>query len=423
MKRARSLFCASLAAIAPAIGLCQDPAAPKSIFEKGNLAWKDVLTDNATGAITAAAMLGIKGDSVRPVENLRDLVVSLEGLGSDNERGTFGISITPARTNLAKPDLVRYHQRENYGYRLLASTTLSYAQGDTEISSIKFARRAVAVDTGLFLNPDDDPVIALNNAYAGRDSRGNAITAPTECSFPVLFPPKPPPNQPAATLPPTAPSTPAPSAPPSSANTPATAPALASTTDAKAPALAAAEEAARSKQAYNACAQKVLDGLRWNRSYLSASLATGWIKPADGGGDQRKLGRAAVVGLVYGFDHLEYLKQGAALTLAWRRTLDEPILDTLTTTDVRTKNSNLVMIRLAGGSETIRALIEASNAKGEVTPSQRAFTRALGVDFRVMKDLWLNLRVGRQRTIDGSDTEVGSLLSISYSPTALIATK
>jgi hypothetical protein len=422
MKLARSVFCASLAMTAPAIGLCQEPPAPKSIFEKGNLAWKDVLTDNATGAITAAAMLGIKGDSVRPVENLRDLVVSLEGLGSDNERGTFGISITPARTNLAKPDLVRYHQRDSYGYRLLASTTFSYAQGDTEISSLKFARRAVAVDTGLFLNPDDDPVIALNNAYAGRDSRGDAITAPTECSFAVLFPPKPPPSSPTVTPPPTAPSTPATTAPPPSASTPATAPALASTGDAQAPALAGAEEAARSKKAYSACAQKVLDGLRWNRSYLSASLATGWIKPADGG-DQRTLGRAAVVGLVYGFDHLEYLKQHAALTLAWRRTLDEPILDTLATTDVRTKNSNLVMIRLAGGSETIRALVEASNAKGEMTPSQRAFRHALGVDFRVMKDLWLNLRVGRQRTIDGSDTEVGSLLSISYSPTALIATK
>ena len=54
------------------------------------------------------------------------------------------------------------------------------------------------------------------------------------------------------------------------------------------------------------------------------------------------------------------------------------------------------------------------------TASQRAFTRALGLDLRVQEDLWLGLRFGRQRKIDGSGTEIGSLLSLSYSPTGLL---
>lgn len=169
-----------------------------------------------------------------------------------------------------------------------------------------------------------------------------------------------------------------------------------------------------------ACADAVLKQLRWNRSYLSVSLATGWIKPADGGGAQHTLGRAAVVSLVYGFEHIPALRENAALTLAWRRTNDDPVLSTLGAGTVTTRNSQLAMARLAGGSSTLRGLIEASNARGLTTPSQRAFTRALGIDVRVQKGLWVGLRVGRQRTIDGTGSEVGSLLSISYSPTALL---
>lgn len=158
------------------------------ILKRGNLDWKDLLTDNATGPITATAMLGMKGDVVRPVENLRDIVVSLEGLGTDGEKASFGIAVTPARTQLARPSLARYDDPKNWPYRLLTATTFSYAQGNTKIEGADYARRAVAVETGFFLDRDDDPVIAVNNAY-----RKQTLGA---CKFGTLFDMEPPPMQP-----------------------------------------------------------------------------------------------------------------------------------------------------------------------------------------------------------------------------------
>jgi len=376
-----------------------DPKDVGEIVSRGDLKWKDLLTDNATGAVTAATMLGFKGDVLRPVENLRDLVVSLEGLGADGEKATFGLAITPARTSIARPQMARYDAPGNWGYRLLTATTFSYAQGKTTVRGASYARRAVAVDAGLFLDRNDDPVVAVNNAY-----REQTLPA---CRFGNLFKLEPPPGL-------------SPSPPPFPPTAPGAAVPVTPTPGAAVPSLAPAADLEKQKKAIQACTDAVIKGLRWNRSYLSASYATGWIKPDDGSGDQRALGRAMVVGLVYGFDHVSALRNNAALTLAWRRTTDEPVLSTLAAATVTTRDTSLAMARLAGGSDSLRGLIEVSNAKGQVTPSQRAFTRALGLDLKVRKDLWIALRVGRQRTIDGNDTEVGSLLSISYSPTALL---
>lgn len=369
------------------------------IISRGDLKWKDLLTDNASGPVTAATMLGMKGDSLRPVENLRDLVVSLEGLGADGEKGAFGLAITPARTSLARPQMARYDAPGNWPYRLLAATTISYAQGKATVSGADYARRAVAVDTGFFLDRNDDPVIAVNNAY-----REQTLPA---CQFGHLFKLEQPSGAP-------------PAPPPFPLAAPAAAESASPTAGPAVPKLAPAEDLEKQKKAVQACTDAVLKGLRWNRSYLSASYATGWIKADGGDGEQRTLGRAFVVGLLYGFDHVSALRNVASLTLAWRRTTDEPVLSTLASASVTTRDTELAMARLAGGSSSLRGLIEVSNAKGEVTPSQRAFTRALGLDVRVQKDLWIALRVGRQRTIDGNDTEVGSLLSISYSPTTLL---
>jgi hypothetical protein len=370
------------------------------IIRRGELEWKDLLTDNATGPVTAATMLGMKGDALRPVENLRDLVVSLEGLGADGEKGSFGLAVTPARTSLARPQMARYDDPRNWPYRLLTATTFSYAQGKTTLRGAQYARRAVAVEAGFFLDPDDDPVRAVNKAY-----REQVLPA---CAFGKLFKLEPPPF---AAEPPPLPAAPGPAAPAVPA-TPTPGPAV--------PKTAPAEDLEKQKKVIQACTDAVLKGLRWNRSYLSASYATGWIKPDDGGGEQRTLGRALVVALVYGFDQVSALREVASLTLAYRRTTDEPVLSTLGSAAVATRDTSLAMARLAGGSSSLRGLLEVSNAKGQVTPSQRAFTRALGLDVRVQKDLWIALRVGRQRTVDGADTEVGSLLSISYSPTALL---
>ena len=65
--------------------------------------------------------------------------------------------------------------------------------------------------------------------------------------------------------------------------------------------------------------------------------------------------------------------------------------------------------------------IEVSDARSrEITASQRAFKQALGLDYRITDGAWINLRVGKQRTVDGTDDETGTLFNVSYSPEALL---
>lgn len=118
------------------------------------------------------------------------------------------------------------------------------------------------------------------------------------------------------------------------------------------------------------------------------------------------------------------LKDRAALAVSFRRTWDEPVLSSLVTGPAQEKDSSLLVARLTGGSDRFRALIEGSNAKARegTTPSQRAFKAAIGVDVKLpYEGLWVSLRVGKQETVTGDDTEVGSFLNISYSPTALLS--
>lgn len=373
---------------------------PETIFEKlkGKISWDELLTDHAPGSISASNMLGISGDTVTTVENVRDVVVSLKGLSSNGSNGTLGISITPARTSISPMNLSTY--ASGAMWRLLGATTIGYAQGDATIEGMDFERRAMSIETSLFWREADDPVLAY--AFGIRDGIG-----PCGRIFETVKPAGPA----AEALKPAAPTG---AGPGEDAPRP--------------PKVVTGAEADEVKKRAAECKDTVIKALRWNRSQSFASLATGWIKPSDGSSGQQSLGRTAVIGLSYGFDGLGFLnlKDRAALAVSYRKTWDEPVLSSLVTGPVRDKDSSLLVGRLTGGSDRFRALLEGSNAKAGdgVTPSQRAFKAALGVDVKLpYEGLWISLRVGRQQTVTGDDTEVGSLLNISYSPTALLSGK
>jgi hypothetical protein len=367
---------------------------------KGKISWDELLTDHAPGSISASSMLGISGDSISTVENVRDVVVSLKGLSSNEGKATLGISVTPARSSLAPMDLSTYASGPHW--RLLGATTAGYAQGDTTIEGKQFERRAVSIETSLFWREKDDPVLAY--AFGIRDQTG-------PCAG--IFKPAEPAGGTASALKPAAPAGP----PGRGAQ---------SEDAARPPSVVTGPEADEVRKRAAACKDSVIKALRWNRSQSFASLATGWIKPTDGLPQQESLGRTAVVGLTYGFDGVDLmgLKDRAALAVSFRRTWDEPVLSSLVTGPAQEKDSSLLVARLTGGSDRFRALIEGSNAKARegTTPSQRAFKAAIGVDVKLpYEGLWVSLRVGKQETVTGDDTEVGSFLNISYSPTALLS--
>lgn len=347
-----------------------------------------LLVDYSAASVSAAELAKLGTTPVTVVENVRDISVALQG-DTPLSKKVFGLAITPARTPLAFPriSLAEYAGRaddsrrdwKTLPMRLLGSTTFGYAQGESEHGGVAFRRKAVSLETSAFFRASDDPVVAVADSGAVKcalDAIGEAPPKPTGAERPILKPVKP-------------------------------------------------EERKKAADAYNDCAAPVLAALdeRWNRSRFSLSWATGWINRADGSGEQVRLGHTIGLGLIYGFDHVDMamLKNRAAITLVLRRGSGEPVLDTLTSGPLDRADSTLAALRFSGGSASFRGLAEVSNARStSITTNQARMRRALGIDYRVADGMWLGLRTGKQRKLDNSGEEVGSFLTLSYSPSATL---
>lgn len=410
MSRLSRVLCLAAALLcAPSLRAAEQAPDWVQIFEEASHVtdWKDLLADTASGSVSAASLLGISGESVTPVENLRDVVLGLQGLGSGGDRGTLALSVTPGRTGIAPVPYASY--RRSALARLWAATTFAYAQGDADIEEKSFARRALSVETSLVLHEGDDELVIIGDTL--KNPRG------TECDVDQLddvqaarkvYEQAREAQQHEADL--------------------AMAKAIAQghyppDTEPQPVTVVMQENAlSQAKQAhYKACFDQALKRVRWNRSRLALMYGTGWIKPASGGGRQEGLGQTLVVSLNYGFESLPSLRERLGLMLTYRQTWAEPVLSSLAAGTPGRKSSALLIGQLAGGNSRIRALAQFSNARSrDITASQRAFKEAAGLDLRVLEGLWLNLRVGRQRAVGGDSNETGSLLSLSYSPSALL---
>lgn len=412
---ARRLTALALAAsvlyATPSAAEDQTEAMWKEIYKKaeGATEWTDYLSDSAAGSVSAASLLGISGETVAPVQNLRDLVAGLKGLSSGGDEGTLAVSFTPGRTGISPVSYAWY--ASSTLARALASTTFGYAQGDADIEDAAFERRAVSVETSFVLHDADDEVVMV----------GNVLAQPvgTECDFDALpdvqklradYDADKEKRQLAADL---------------KVQADIAAGKLSPGTDSP-PVNVVLQDSDLAKvknKHFEACFAATLKKVRWNRSRLAFMYGTGWIRPKSGGGGQEGLGHTVVGSFAYGFEELSWAwpKNHIGLTVTYRQTFNEPVLESLVTGPINEKNGSLVVGQLAGGSNRIRGLVEVSNAKSsDITASQRAFKQAFGLDVRVYEGTWLNLRVGRQRSIKGDETETASLLSITYSPSALL---
>lgn len=346
-----------------------EESSPKVLFGTKDDDWSRYRADTAAGSISAFALLGVATDHITNVENVRDVTVALKGFGTKDNG--IGVSVTPARTSIDPISMnlsTYYDNGKRFSlYRLLGSTALGYARGTTQISGVDFNRQAVSIQTNYFFFPADDPVIAVTDK----------LNTPA-CKFGAAKPGLTPEEQ--------------------------------------------AKEDAAEKAKKDNCAKQALDELRWNRSQVSLSYATGWIEPESGSQGNQALGRTLALGLTYGFEGVGGpLEKNAAMYLTLRRSMDEPVLETLATASVERKDSNLAVLRLTGGSSQLRGLVEVSNANAsQVTPTQRAFKRALGIDYRLAEGTWLAFRLGKQQTFDGTKTATTSMLNLSYSPTGLL---
>ncbi len=346
--------------------------------------WPAYLTDASASAVSAAGILGISGESVTTVQTLRDVAVGLKGLSTDGNGATLAVSLTPGRTGLSPISLEQYVA--NPFLRFVSNITFGYAQGDTEISSTKFERRAVSVEASHLVFARDDLVVSYPALYARKDdgcaSPTTAIKSPTGAEIGAA--------------------------------------------DVLEPSDGGFQEVPEDEQnAADAlaaeCYRKAVNEQRWNPSRFSVAYGQGWINGQDDADGEESLGRTLALSGAYGFEGLGKLSDALQLSATYRHTRAEPVLESLITGPFMKRDTTLWVGRLTAGSRRFRALVEVSNAdKHDVTASQRAFRQALGIDLRVRETLWLSLRIGKQRTVDGTDDETGSIFSISYSPSALL---
>ena len=327
-----------------------------------------VAFENAPSNVSALSFIGIDSDTLSVIENVRDFTLSLKAIDSDN---SFGLSITPARTNLMPVNIHDYYR--NPYTRLWASTTFSYAQGKSDINEISFERKAYSVEASYFLEKDkDDPLIIYWNDLKGSNKE-------SICN--ILEPEEPDQNGSVE--------------------------------------FQRITDDDSTKNRAQKCREASLKKARWNASRLWGSLATGRYKEA-GGGQSGSLGTSAVIGVTWGHDFGSYLdiKQSAiALTAGVKIIANAPTLETMANPTPEERDTVLAVIRAAYGSENFRFILEGSNIKNRApTALDRNYKTALGIDMKVSEELWLKFRHGKQRRIDNSGEENGTILTISYSP-------
>jgi hypothetical protein len=449
----------ALLAVVPLAALAQggtpSAAQPITLSEtiKGKIdatSIEGLLLKAADGQVSAAALAGVKADVVEEVHNLRDYNVMLKAL--DKNASGIGFAVTPARTRNPFPSVSLQEYRESGWVRFAASTSFSYAQGTSPIGGKEFTKQAVSISSSGFFHADHDPVVHLAKttecAKAAQDVLvEKGFDKPTLSEGTILE------DLVAAAAQGDADARNAIAAIRQRAASGAEG--TAEEREAKRKARRQAElldglearqqiaagnakaaDAALAKalraspeveqaalKAFNDCAKRVLDelGKQWNRSRYSVSFGTGTVKAKDGTGSGEGLGRTLAASVLYGFEHVDALRNRAAITVTVRRSQGEPIASTLGSANVRTKDRTLTGVRLSGGSSGFRALIEANNRKDEeVGATESTLRRALGLDVRVMDGAWLSLRYGKQRKLDGKGDENASFLVLNLSPTALL---
>lgn len=358
--------------------------------KSGDETLSDVQVDTAPGSVSASSMLSLSGDTVKDVQNPRDLALLLQAFDASN---SFGVSVTPARMPLIPIALADY--LNHTWVRLAASTTIGYAQTTASVGDNDFHERAWSIESSAYIG-SDDTLVAWSDALGRDQPCGEFVSAQKPDKTPAEVA--------------------AANAAAQPAGVPASQAVLKPTKEAPDSPVKKDIHARHAE-----CTAYLAEQARWNTSRVWASFASGTYQGAASGSPSHGLGRTIVVGASYGIGKNSDPGQWQA-TVGMRRNLREPILATYGDASPQFRNSTLATLRLAYGRTNLRALIEASNSHDDApTASGRTFKRALGLDLRIAKGTWINFRVGRQRKLDNSGDETGSSVLLNISPTSLLS--
>jgi hypothetical protein len=376
-----------------ASAFAQDDEAPK--VKQSELS--SYIIDIDAGAVSAGDLVGLQQSAIQQIQTSQDLLMALTPLSSANSKTGFGLAITPARTKFIGLSAQEYY--DNPLKRALGSLTFSYAENSSTISSTSYRKQAVSADMFYYLDREKDPIVVAHKAFGDCNDREDMQGAQSDALGKL-----------------------------GKAIRERKAAERAGVPAAIAKAKAAQDQAQKEYDAIVArCleegsgAAKSKSKSPWNASRVSLSLGEGWIRPEDNSTSRESLGRSVTLGGIFGV-----LQNGAAY-VSLRHTADEVDLSTLKAA-VQHKSSSLAAARFVYGTDDdngdLKALAEVSNAKeSEITASNAVFKYAVGLDKKIAKGTWLQFRLGRNRTIDGTSTQTTSLLTFTFAPTAALFAK
>lgn len=368
---ARTLLWIACAAAIAGSALAQDkPAAAAADKSAPKDRLYEYTSDFSAGTVSAGGIVGLSQSAIEEVQSSQDLVVALKPLASGQSKTGYGIALSPFRTALmpmSGSDYLRpgYEGTKN---RILGQLTLSYAENGAQIAGTNWRKSAFSADTSYYIHVEDDPVYWGAEAFKKCEARQKLELKRAETLF----------------------------------------------EDEKAD---VSELDKKIIEAHKTCIDNAKNSARWNADRIQVSLGGGRIRRDDGQAGHESLGRSFTLAGM-----MSAGKQGA-VQLAWRRTSREVDLATLGTGTVGHKSSRLVALRYTYGSEDgngdTKVLAEMSNAKdNEVTASNAVYKRAFGLDKKLTKGMWLQFRVGKNRTLDGTTTQTTALAQVSFAPSA-----
>lgn len=337
------------------------------------------LADTTAGAVPAASLVGVEESAIAAIETSQDLVLALKPFSSKGgSKAGFGIAITPTRTALF-PVIGAAQYYDSALMRALGNITLSYAENGADVSGRSYRRNGFSIDAYYYTEKEHDPVVVAQDEFPGCTERKAAELRASQARI--------------------------------RRNRAATQEEI----DAADAEVKTAE--AQADAVHKTCIDAAIKRKSpWNATRLSASAGAAWIRPDSGGGERRSLGRSLTLAGIF------RLGESGAAHVSARRTSDEVDLTTLGGTP-RFRSGSLVAARYTYGSRgdngELKVLAEASNAKKtEPTAANAAYKYAIGIDKKVGSGAWIEFRLGRARTFEGSELETRSLLTLKWMPSS-----
>ena len=350
---------------------------------------KSFLADHGSASVSAAALAGIGTTPLTVVQDTKDFAVLLSPFDREGKGGGFVITPARVRNPLPRIDLMTEYVPSVW-WRIVAATNISGAQGKSEVGGQEYRRRAFALATGAFFDKGDDPIYQRAVATLALDASGD-LTGDT-CLVAIF--------KEVDDLAPTG--------------------GVAGTS--------LKETLAKPTAAYKACVEKVYaeSRKRWYAPRWSLAYGTGDAQPTAGGSSVRT-GDVLALGATYGRPWRAdkppvvssdpaagSILSGWAVTVVARHTRHEAVLASLASGPVQRQDSSLVVGRIAAGTESWRLMLEASNNDmKKAAGGERTMKQALGLDWRVAKDSWLNVRFGKRIKLTGGGDEGATLLSLT----------